>query len=535
MTTTGSEGAGLPGGKAPSRIPLPILALALLLALWTAAILLFPGFRFVFRWSRARLPIETAGFLVAVLTSGLAYLRWSLTGSRRFLYLSLAFVPLAVQHLVFGVLVSPGRLDFTGEQAVYFWTAGRLAAAGLLLAGLIARRAIAGSPSGAFLRRLAAVLIGLGIVDAVLWAVREDLPALSSGLAGGVDLPGSLPGLTAVDLLLGVTGGVLFLVVAAVLLRDRGPSDPSAGILSAAFVLAAFSHLHYMFLPTVFTTRVSTGDLLRVGFSVALLLGLVLDVRATYLSERRRAADLAMAYRVERRRAEELEGLERSRVELMQIVTHELLHPVATLRGSAVTLARRWDRLAEAERRELVSIMERETKRLRDLAEHAAEAVAGERSTFSISPRPEPAEALLAEAADTSPELRGAVGVVVDPSASGAVVRAERTRLLQVFRNLLDNARKYAGGGPVTITAAGDDREVTFSVHDRGPGIAEADLPRLFQRFSRIAGGGDGRGSGLGLYISRRIVEAHGGRMWVESEVGVGSSFRFTVPRWEEG
>jgi signal transduction histidine kinase len=113
------------------------------------------------------------------------------------------------------------------------------------------------------------------------------------------------------------------------------------------------------------------------------------------------------------------------------------------------------------------------------------------------------------------------------------VLSADRARIMQVFRNLLSNAEKYSEPRTaIELRAEVSNGEVVFSVIDQGPGIPVEEHPRLFQRFSRLAtiGREAVRGSGLGLYISRRIVEAHGGRIWVESESGRGSVFRFSLP-----
>ncbi len=117
----------------------------------------------------------------------------------------------------------------------------------------------------------------------------------------------------------------------------------------------------------------------------------------------------------------------------------------------------------------------------------------------------------------------------------GAVV-ADRSRLLQVFGNLVGNAVKFTpAGGRVVLRAQVRDDEVIFAVEDNGPGIAEDGLPHVFDRYWQ--GGATRRtgGSGLGLYIAQKIVAAHGGRLWVESDLGLGSVFRFSVPTHAAG
>src|SRR5688572_5995679 len=128
-------------------------------------------------------------------------------------------------------------------------------------------------------------------------------------------------------------------------------------------------------------------------------------------------------------------------------------------------------------------------------------------------------------AASSSLELR----VDVDPDV--ADVWADGNRLLQVFENLIGNAIKFTpAGGRITAGATATDEGVVFRVADTGSGIPSDDLPRVFDRFWQATRTGR-RGAGLGLPITRGIVEAHGGRIWVESTAGHGSTFFFTIPR----
>ncbi len=109
-------------------------------------------------------------------------------------------------------------------------------------------------------------------------------------------------------------------------------------------------------------------------------------------------------------------------------------------------------------------------------------------------------------------------------------VCADYNRLERILTNLLSNALKYsAPGTPVLVRARRLDGEVEISITDEGRGIDPEDLPHLFERFYR-AKGAKAEGIGLGLYITRQLVEAHGGRIRVESEVGIGSTFFFTLP-----
>ena len=110
------------------------------------------------------------------------------------------------------------------------------------------------------------------------------------------------------------------------------------------------------------------------------------------------------------------------------------------------------------------------------------------------------------------------------------LLNINRARIHQALENLISNALKVVGAGKaVSVRAFREDREIHFTVADNGPGIPAKDLPRLFDRYFR---GGEARGPGLGLglAITQAIVEGHGGRVWVESELGKGSTFSFTIP-----
>jgi signal transduction histidine kinase len=499
--------------------------------LLTVLIVAVPQLRFVVSVPRFRLSLESAGGLLAFLTAALGYLQFSLTGSRRWMLIAVAFGLLAVSRVTFGIIVPPRVIG--SQTDVYLWTAARLVIGGLLVAAALgdAGWTTPGRPLRTFMTVGFGAAVGLAALEGLVYAFRGSLPPLfASGPPTSAEQLSGVGGLTATAWVIAFTGTTLYLVAAGALLtRTRRPELVPIW-LPPALVVAAFSHIHYALAPTVFTSYVSTGDLLRLAFSTILLVGLLYEVRRVYLLERARASEAEVAYEAERARAMELEAVDRAKAELFGIVTHELLHPVAALRGFALTLKRHWRRLDEPRREEVLERLVTESLHLRDLAEEGAAAVHLESDVFSMSIRHERAADLARVAADAGEELGGRLNVRVEPEADEAVVAADRTRVMQVFRNLVSNAVKYAGV-VVELTVERDGSEVVFSVIDRGPGIAPEDVPRLFQRFSRLSAPGQGsvRGAGLGLYICRRIVESHGGRIWVESEPGTGSAFRFAL------
>ena len=117
-----------------------------------------------------------------------------------------------------------------------------------------------------------------------------------------------------------------------------------------------------------------------------------------------------------------------------------------------------------------------------------------------------------------------------DPDTRGLRVQADAQRILQVLSNLLGNAARFTPpGAEIKVRAQRADDQVVFSVADSGPGIPAEHLPHIFDRFWQARRTGR-HGIGLGLAIVKGIVEAHGGRVWAESELGVGSTFFFTLP-----
>jgi signal transduction histidine kinase len=142
--------------------------------------------------------------------------------------------------------------------------------------------------------------------------------------------------------------------------------------------------------------------------------------------------------------------------------------------------------------------------------------------------------ALSRAGAESVGALAAAMGLTVRATGGPSPVRGDRERLARVVGNLLSNAIKYAPAGSVIdVSTQLDDHDAILAVRDLGPGIPASMLATIFDRFVRAdaARAGEAGGSGLGLAIAREIVEAHGGRIWVESTEGAGATFTFTIPR----
>ena len=126
-------------------------------------------------------------------------------------------------------------------------------------------------------------------------------------------------------------------------------------------------------------------------------------------------------------------------------------------------------------------------------------------------------------------EKKLALKVTLPPDLPAAV--GDERRINQVLLNLVGNAIKFTEAGEVKVQISASDGALVISVSDTGPGISEADQQKIFEEFQQAEGSGKRtKGTGLGLAIAKRIVELHGGRIWVESSMGKGSTFTFTLP-----
>jgi signal transduction histidine kinase len=226
---------------------------------------------------------------------------------------------------------------------------------------------------------------------------------------------------------------------------------------------------------------------------------------------------------------EALEQSVRARDEVLGIVAHDLRNPLNTIVLHAQALRRR----GEPERRDQKpsTTIHRAAMRMNRLIQDLLDVTrleAGER--LSITRELVPTGNVLAEAVEQQRAAIDAFDRAISVHARGAPpsVWADRTRLLQVFDNLLGNAIKFARRR-ITVGAASTDGEVHFWIADDGAGISREAVPHVFDRFWQAARS-DRRGAGLGLSIVKGIVDAHRGRVWVESEVGVGTTFHFTLP-----
>lgn len=219
----------------------------------------------------------------------------------------------------------------------------------------------------------------------------------------------------------------------------------------------------------------------------------------------------------------------RAREEVVGVVSHDLRGPLATV-ASAAELLLELD-FPEEKREEHLRAIARSAERMRGLVRDLLDVSRMEAAGVAVDPRPVAARVLLEEAADVTRDLARDRELEVACRAGRELpaVRADRDRIRQVFSNLAANAVRFTpSGGRITLRARRDGGEVVFGVDDTGPGIPEEEREHLFDRFWK-RDRSEREGAGLGLAIVRGIVEAHGGRVWVEGGAGEGARFRFTL------
>jgi signal transduction histidine kinase len=246
-----------------------------------------------------------------------------------------------------------------------------------------------------------------------------------------------------------------------------------------------------------------------------------------------RTSELATALAELDQKSRELEAASRHKSEFLANMSHELRTPLNAISGFSQVLRKGLfgeinDKQAEylddilTSARHLLSLIDD----VLDLAKVEAGQIELKVAPFSLPETLERGVVIIRERA-----TKGGVTISLATDGVGTVVGDER-RVRQVVFNLLSNAVKFTpAGGSIDVTATQVSGEVQVSVRDTGPGIAREDQARIFEEFQQAEAGKEQReGTGLGLALSRRLVELHGGRIWVDSQLGSGSTFTFTLP-----
>jgi two-component system phosphate regulon sensor histidine kinase PhoR len=230
-----------------------------------------------------------------------------------------------------------------------------------------------------------------------------------------------------------------------------------------------------------------------------------------------------------------LKELEKIRQDFVANVSHELRTPLTTIKGYAETLLE--GALKEDVAFQFVQVINRHADRLTKIVEDLLTLSKIESKEFSLKPERLSISELIDGTLDVIKEEADKKGVSISWSEStpSLFIFGDRKGLEQVLINLLDNAIKYGReGGNIKISVnENPNAGIQVSVQDDGMGIPKEDLPRIFERFYRVDKGRSKElgGTGLGLSIVKHIVQAHGGKVWAESQIGKGSTFYFTLPK----
>jgi len=261
--------------------------------------------------------------------------------------------------------------------------------------------------------------------------------------------------------------------------------------------------------------RLGDPDRRQLLMTFAGLVGSALD--RAQLAEEARQARLRM----------ETEQLRNS---LLSSVSHDLRTPLAVITGATSTLLDPDGPREVSARHELLETVHEESLRLSRLVRNLLEMTRLESGALSVHKDPQPLEEVIGAALNRMEDRLRGREVHTDVPRDLPLVPFDSALVEQVLINLIENATKYTPpGSPVDVSARAVGGQVEVEVADRGPGVPKQDAERVFDKFYR-AREGEGGGVGLGLTICRGIVNAHGGRIWVEERPGGGAAFRFTLP-----
>ncbi len=228
-----------------------------------------------------------------------------------------------------------------------------------------------------------------------------------------------------------------------------------------------------------------------------------------------------------------LHELQEQLEDVLRAVSHDLRNPLAVVQGQAQLLLRALDKagLTGAERKSADAILTT-AKRMNVMIQDLVDAARQEAGVLQLSRQPVDMRAAILDLVSRLAATLDTGRIRIEAPEDLPRASADPTRLDRILTNLLSNALKYSTpGSEVTVSLRRGDGTVITEVSDRGPGIPPEELPHLFQRYYRApAARAQPEGLGLGLYITRMLVEAHGGRIWAASQVGVGSTFSFSLP-----
>lgn len=231
---------------------------------------------------------------------------------------------------------------------------------------------------------------------------------------------------------------------------------------------------------------------------------------------------------------DEIKALQEARLvialqeDFIATISHELRTPLGFIKGYSTTLLRQDTEWDENTRREFLTIIDEEADHLTMLIENVLESARLQSNTLPMSFQSVRLDSIIRDTALRS-QARYKDTEIGLTFALTPTAQADGVRLAQVLNNLFSNAAKYAPAAPIAISLTQEGNMYRIRFSDKGPGISPEYIPNLFQRFYRVPGQ-TGTGSGLGLFICQKIIEAHGGTISVESELGKGTTFIIDLP-----
>lgn len=215
--------------------------------------------------------------------------------------------------------------------------------------------------------------------------------------------------------------------------------------------------------------------------------------------------------------------------ELISRIAHELRSPLTSVKGFSSTLVNKWDRFTDEQRFQFVETIHADAERMARIVTEVVDLARLEADRLELHPQRTDVVGVANRAIEQLAELPGAdrIALEVEPACHAW---ADPARLEIVIFNLVENAIKYSDTGPIHVSAEDSDGKLDLIVADEGIGIDESRLPRLFDGPAPPGQHAAPSGTGLGLLLTKKLVEAHGGTIAVESRPGAGSSFTVQLP-----
>lgn len=222
--------------------------------------------------------------------------------------------------------------------------------------------------------------------------------------------------------------------------------------------------------------------------------------------------------------------LERSAYDLIATLAHDLRSPLTSVKGFSSTLLRNWARLSDQQKQNMLATIEWDADRMNRLLTDLLDLSRLEAGRLELHCEEVDLSELASRLVERIQKDAAKHTLAIEFPTPFPPVMADRVKVEQVLANLVYNAVKHGDPGPVVVAGAVEDSQVVVRVTDSGPGIEAAHIPYLFTKFYRKGTGDRSSGTGLGLYIAKGIIEAHGGTIRVEKSSPSGSVFAFTLP-----